>query len=388
MRKQDTGIKLCPSCNVLQDATKTECPNCGYDLTKVMNKNKSNVAASPKKQTFSWKTFIVAFIVAFFLNLFISSAAGVEPRKNITWTVLWIYLSIEAWKFWKWKALLPYPLYFVLNLIFLSVISATGFGNLSWSYISVALFLNIGGLITFYLLLRKSQHNQDIALDESARSPAAYATVVPVVANFSKILPPENHRTIPLQTVVNEERVYDEIAKELETGVVDKGLWTRLFVECGGDETQTKVLYIKQRAERLIFAKRAGMDKVTQEYSTGEKHSEVEKTDRNLLSPKNLEYENDDQESSILCGDNDDIRECPKCGMENRIQKISVGFIQKCDKCGNVDYFKEKEMDETSWGNRVLCSDKNCIGVIGKDGQCKICGKKGEVELPRNDRSK
>jgi hypothetical protein len=120
----------------------------------------------------------------------------------------------------------------------------------------------------------------------------------------------------------------------------------------------------------------------------GEKHSEVEKTDRNLLSPKILEYENDDQESSVLCGDDDDIRECPKCGMENRIQKISVGFIQKCDKCGNVDYFKEKEMDETSWENRVLCSDKNCIGVIGKDSRCKICGKKGEVELPRNDRSK
>jgi len=39
MRKQDTGLKLCPSCNVLQDATKTECPNCGYDLTKVMEES-------------------------------------------------------------------------------------------------------------------------------------------------------------------------------------------------------------------------------------------------------------------------------------------------------------------------------------------------------------
>ena len=35
MRKQDTDLKLCPSCNTLQNATKTECPNCGYDLTKV-----------------------------------------------------------------------------------------------------------------------------------------------------------------------------------------------------------------------------------------------------------------------------------------------------------------------------------------------------------------
>lgn len=39
MRKQDTGLKLCPSCNVLQDATKTKCPNCGYDLTEVMEES-------------------------------------------------------------------------------------------------------------------------------------------------------------------------------------------------------------------------------------------------------------------------------------------------------------------------------------------------------------
>ena len=29
------GIKLCPSCNAFQDATKKECPNCGFDLTNV-----------------------------------------------------------------------------------------------------------------------------------------------------------------------------------------------------------------------------------------------------------------------------------------------------------------------------------------------------------------
>ena len=27
------------------------------------------------------------------------------------------------------------------------------------------------------------------------------------------------------------------------------------------------------------------------------------------------------------------------------------------------------------WDNRVLCSDGNCIGVIGPDGNCKECGK-------------
>jgi hypothetical protein len=31
--------------------------------------------------------------------------------------------------------------------------------------------------------------------------------------------------------------------------------------------------------------------------------------------------------------------------------------------------------DDSDWDNRVLCSDGNCIGVIGPDGNCKECGK-------------
>jgi len=27
------------------------------------------------------------------------------------------------------------------------------------------------------------------------------------------------------------------------------------------------------------------------------------------------------------------------------------------------------------WENRRLCSDENCIGVIGADGRCRECGK-------------
>lgn len=51
---------------------------------------------------------------------------------------------------------------------------------------------------------------------------------------------------------VDEDRVYALIAEELEVGRPEKGLWIRLFAECGGDEKETRVLYIKQRAQRLI----------------------------------------------------------------------------------------------------------------------------------------
>jgi hypothetical protein len=37
---------------------------------------------------------------------------------------------------------------------------------------------------------------------------------------------------------------------------------------------------------------------------------------------------------------------------------------------------------DIDWDNRILCSDGNCIGVIGPDGHCKECQKKYEDTLP------
>jgi hypothetical protein len=36
--------------------------------------------------------------------------------------------------------------------------------------------------------------------------------------------------------------------------------------------------------------------------------------------------------------------------------------------------------------NRVLCPDGSCIGVIGPDGLCKVCGKHGELPVPKPER--
>ena len=45
---------------------------------------------------------------------------------------------------------------------------------------------------------------------------------------------------------------------------------------------------------------------------------------------------------------------------------------------------KQEEIVHTGsdWNNRILCSDGNCIGLIGTDGCCKECGKKYEGDLP------
>lgn len=42
-------------------------------------------------------------------------------------------------------------------------------------------------------------------------------------------------------------------------------------------------------------------------------------------------------------------------------------------------------MTSDEWEKRQLCSDGNCIGVIGPDGRCKECGKPGEMEVPPAD---
>ena len=43
---------------------------------------------------------------------------------------------------------------------------------------------------------------------------------------------------------------------------------------------------------------------------------------------------------------------------------------------------QETSLSDTDWDNRILCSDDNCIGVIGPDGHCKECGKEFEGTLP------
>ena len=50
---------------------------------------------------------------------------------------------------------------------------------------------------------------------------------------------------------VHEDRLYAQIAQELDTYTVDKALWTKAYAQAGGDEKQTRVLYIKARFVRL-----------------------------------------------------------------------------------------------------------------------------------------
>jgi hypothetical protein len=49
------------------------------------------------------------------------------------------------------------------------------------------------------------------------------------------------------------------------------------------------------------------------------------------------------------------------------------------------------ELEKTGFNleGRVLCSDESCIGVIGTDGRCKVCGKpyEGPEPIPQREKS-
>lgn len=49
-----------------------------------------------------------------------------------------------------------------------------------------------------------------------------------------------------------EDRTYAQVGEELESGNTDKGIWTKAFAQAGGDDKQTRVLYIQARVAKLL----------------------------------------------------------------------------------------------------------------------------------------
>ncbi len=114
---------------------------------------------SPKSMFWNWKSFILAIIIAYIILIIVAGVTGTKPPKNIYWTVLWIYLSIEAWKYWSWKALLPYPLFVLLQIGAVSIMVSVGVENRLTHLIVLSAF-NLGGLISFLMILWKAERSR------------------------------------------------------------------------------------------------------------------------------------------------------------------------------------------------------------------------------------
>lgn len=174
-----------------------------------------------------------------------------------------------------------------IGMFFVNLVALTALQIVRYKFVSQDMGLDIkprspfdltGALIAswwFYFLLRKSAKTE---ISPDSTTPSITSTI-PENQNLGEWRTTQTVTATPSHTQhkyaatdpdtmnttnsVNEDRIYNDIAIELETGATDKGLWIKLFAECGGDETQTKVLYIKQRADKLITAERYRLSELT-----------------------------------------------------------------------------------------------------------------------------
>jgi len=89
-------------------------------------------------------------------------------------------------------------------------------------------------------------------------------------------------------------------------------------------------------------------------------------------------------ENRILCSDGNCIGvigpdgHCKECGLPSGNQADGAQRTTETvniPPCGrNADSESDPESDP-GWENRKLCPDGNCIGIIGSDGRCRECGR-------------
>jgi hypothetical protein len=99
-----------------------------------------------------------------------------------------------------------------------------------------------------------------------------------------------------------------------------------------------------------------------------------------------------DWENRVLCSDESCIGvigpdgHCKECGKSYEESQTEEGSQTEENNQPQTDSEGADDFDATEptqtdtadsdWGNRTLCSDESCIGVIGPDGRCKECGKR------------
>ena len=124
--------------------------------------------------------------------------------------------------------------------------------------------------------------------------------------------------------------------------------------------------------------------------------AEISEENEGETAPSNIDWDR-----RILCSDGNCIGVigpdgcCKECGKkyegtlaEDHFSEIDDPSPEDCSP-GEADPSPEQEVPQETaesnvtaempadddWHDRVLCSDGNCIGVIGPDGRCKECGK-------------
>lgn len=98
-----------------------------------------------------------------------------------------------------------------------------------------------------------------------------------------------------------------------------------------------------------------------------------------------ITHSDDNWENRILCPDESCIgvigpdgrcKECGKSCEESQTgESNETQTSSELDDDIDADEPSQTDTADSDWGNRTLCRDESCIGVVGPNGRCKECGK-------------
>lgn len=97
-------------------------------------------------------------------------------------------------------------------------------------------------------------YKQAFSSEKTKIMPSTQRTINPIV--YPSIEPDSSQPSV--QEL--EDRLYEQIAQELESNTVDKGVWTKVYAQAGGDDKQTRALYIQTRFDRLMAIENTRME--------------------------------------------------------------------------------------------------------------------------------
>lgn len=104
---------------------------------------------------FSRQSAIIALVIACFGEILVGYAVGKASLMELFFNWLWIQLTIEGWKYLKWKTLLPFLIALFAGSIAFSIINYNSLSSIF--LIGISIIINIGGLILFYSYINKLQ---------------------------------------------------------------------------------------------------------------------------------------------------------------------------------------------------------------------------------------
>jgi len=117
------------------------------------------------------------------------------------------------------------------------------------------------------------------------------------------------------------DQIYEQIADEIDSGNIQRGVWTRIYAECEGDESRTKVAYIRYRAATLL--------KTDSGDNTGIKTADTQATtsleSEHSTKPEMPACATDEQLADLLC--KQILEDPPNPKIESTLEKLrNQGF--------------------------------------------------------------